>query len=164
MTVHAAKGLEFPHVFLCALNEGIFPSKKTSTIEGMEEERRLAFVAMSRAMKSLFLSESHGKNFDGSTRYPSRFILDIDKKFLEYVKKPEDTLIAETKNYIHYSNRYLDGYVAEQTFQVGDKIIHNVFGQGRIKSILSDRNAYMIKFEQIETPRIISFRVPIKRA
>ena len=71
MTVHAAKGLEFPHVFLCALNEGIFPSKKTSTIEGMEEERRLAFVAMSRAMKSLFLSESHGKNFDGSTRYPS---------------------------------------------------------------------------------------------
>lgn len=164
MTVHAAKGLEFPHVFLCALNEGIFPSKKTSTIEGMEEERRLAFVAMSRAMKSLFLSESHGKNFDGSTCYPSRFILDIDQKFLEYVKKPEDTLIAETKNYIHYSNRYLDGYVAEQTFQVGDKIIHNVFGQGRIKSILSDRNAYMIKFEQIETPRIISFRVPIKRA
>ena len=164
MTVHAAKGLEFPHVFLCALNEGIFPSKKTSTIEGMEEERRLAFVAMSRAMKSLFLSESHGKNFDGSTRYPSRFILDIDQKFLEYVKKPEDTLIAETKNYIHYSNRYLDGYIAEQTFQVGDKIIHNVFGQGRIKSILSDRNAYMIKFEQIETPRIISFRVPIKRA
>lgn len=164
MTVHAAKGLEFPHVFLCALNEGIFPSKKTSTIEGMEEERRLAFVAMSRAMKSLFLSESHGKNFDGSTRYPSRFILDIDQKFLEYVKKPEDTLIAETKNYIHYSNRYLDGYVSEQTFQVGDKIIHNVFGQGRIKSILSDRNAYMIKFEQIETPRIISFRVPIKRA
>lgn len=164
MTVHAAKGLEFPHVFLCALNEGIFPSKKTSTIEGMEEERRLAFVAMSRAMKSLFLSESHGKNFDGSTRYPSRFILDIDQKFLEYVKKPEDTLIAETKNYIHYSNRYLDGYIAEQTFQVGDKIIHNVFGQGRIKSILSDRNAYMIKFEQIETPRIISFRVPIKKA
>ena len=164
MTVHAAKGLEFPHVFLCALNEGIFPSKKTSTIEGMEEERRLAFVAMSRAMKSLFLSESHGKNFDGSTRYPSRFILDIDQKFLEYVKKPEDTLIAETKNYIHYSNRYLDGYIAEQTFQIGDEIIHNVFGQGRIKSILSDRNAYMIKFEQIETPRIISFRVPIKRA
>ena len=47
-------------------------------------------------LKSLFLSESHGKNFDGSTRYPSRFILDIDQKFLEYVKKPEDTLIAET--------------------------------------------------------------------
>ena len=138
----------------------------------MEEERRLAFVAMSRAMKSLFLSESHGKNFDGSTRYPSRFILDIDQKFLEYVKKPEDTLIAETKNYIHYSNLlefYIDGKdsleeISGIAYRTGDKIIHNVFGQGRIKSILSDRNAYMIKFEQIETPRIISFRVPIKRA
>ena len=52
MTVHAAKGLEFPYVFLCAMNEGIFPSKKTSTIDGMEEERRLAFVAMTRAQKT----------------------------------------------------------------------------------------------------------------
>ena len=57
MTVHAAKGLEFPHVFLCAMNEGIFPSKKTNTLERMEEERRLAFVAMTRAEKRLYLSE-----------------------------------------------------------------------------------------------------------
>ena len=73
---------------------------------------------MSRAMKSLFLSESHGKNFDGSTRYPSRFILDIDQKFLEYVKKPEDTLIAETKNYIHYSNRYLEVISLNKLFRL----------------------------------------------
>ena len=46
MTIHTAKGLEFPYVFLCAMNEGIFPSKRTSTLPGMEEERRLAFVAM----------------------------------------------------------------------------------------------------------------------
>lgn len=49
MTVHAAKGLEFPYVFLCGMNEGIFPSRKTKTLEGMEEERRLAFVAITRA-------------------------------------------------------------------------------------------------------------------
>lgn len=49
MTVHSAKGLEFPYVFLCAMNEGVFPSKKTDTIQKMEEERRLAFVAMTRA-------------------------------------------------------------------------------------------------------------------
>ena len=49
MTVHAAKGLEFPHVFLCCLNEGILPSQKTDSPEGMEEERRLAFVALTRA-------------------------------------------------------------------------------------------------------------------
>ena len=53
MTVHSAKGLEFPYVFLCAMNEGVFPSKKTDTIQKMEEERRLAFVAMTRAQKGL---------------------------------------------------------------------------------------------------------------
>lgn len=78
MTVHSAKGLEFPYVFLCAMNEGVFPSKKTDTIQKMEEERRLAFVAMTRAQKGLYLSEAEGRNFDGSPRYPSRFLLDIE--------------------------------------------------------------------------------------
>lgn len=63
MTVHSAKGLEFPYVFLCAMNEGVFPSKRTDTIQGMEEERRLAFVAMTRAEKVLYLSEAEGRNF-----------------------------------------------------------------------------------------------------
>ena len=71
MTVHAAKGLEFPYVFLCEMNEGIFPSRKTRTLPGMEEERRLAFVAVTRAEKRLFLSEAEGRNLDGSPRDPS---------------------------------------------------------------------------------------------
>ena len=53
MTVHAAKGLEFPHVFLCGMNEGIFPSRKVRTRQEMEEERRLAFVALTRAQRGL---------------------------------------------------------------------------------------------------------------
>lgn len=61
MTVHTSKGLEFPYVFLCGVNEGIFPSRKTKTREGMEEERRLAFVAMTRAKKGLYLSEAKGR-------------------------------------------------------------------------------------------------------
>lgn len=163
MTAHTAKGLEFPYVFLCALNEGIFPSKKTSTIEGMEEERRLCFVAMTRAMKRLYLSDAHGRNFDGSIRYPSRFIFDIDSKNFEHVKQPEESLVTEAKNYIRYSTTYLDGYVPDQNFHIGDKIRHNIFGIGQIISILSNRNAYMIKFDQMDTPRMISFRVPIKK-
>lgn len=55
------------------MNEGIFPSRKTNTKQAMEEERRLAFVAVTRAKKGLFLSEAEGRNFDGSMRYPSRF-------------------------------------------------------------------------------------------
>ena len=54
MTVHSAKGLEFPYVFLCAMNEGVFPGRKTVTLPGMEEERRLAFVAVTRAEKRLY--------------------------------------------------------------------------------------------------------------
>ena len=76
MTVHAAKGLEFPYVFLCAMSEGIFPSKKTNTMEKMEEERRLAFVAMTRAEKRLYLSEAEGRNLRGR-RTKSRWVSEI---------------------------------------------------------------------------------------
>ena len=88
MTVHAAKGLEFPYVFLCGMNEGVFPSGRTNTLPGMEEERRLAFVAVTRAEKALYLSEAEGRNLDGSPRYPSRFLLDIDPDLLEYTAPP----------------------------------------------------------------------------
>ena len=57
MTVHAAKGLEFPYVFLCGMNEGIFPSRKVRTQQAMEEERRLAFVALTRAEKGLYQTQ-----------------------------------------------------------------------------------------------------------
>lgn len=87
MTVHSAKGLEFPYVFLCAMNEGVFPSKKTDTIQKMEEERRLAFVAMTRAQKGLYLSEAEGRNFDGFPRYPSRFLLDIEPRHCLIIHK-----------------------------------------------------------------------------
>jgi len=66
MTVHAAKGLEFPYVFLCGMNEGVFPSRKVRTMEGMEEERRLAFVACTRAERQLFLSDAEGTTLDGA--------------------------------------------------------------------------------------------------
>ncbi len=69
MTVHAAKGLEFRHVFLCSMSEGVLPSRKTSTPQGMEEERRLAFVAMTRARDGLYLTEAEGAH-EGALRYP----------------------------------------------------------------------------------------------
>jgi len=85
MTIHAAKGLEFPYVFVCGMNEGIFPSQKTQSPEKMEEERRLAYVAFTRAGDRLFLSDSEGTNIDGSFRYPSRFIFDTEQVNLDYV-------------------------------------------------------------------------------
>lgn len=163
MTVHTSKGLEFPYVFICGLNEGIFPSRKTRTREGMEEERRLAFVAMTRAKKRLYLSEARGRNLDGSPRYPSRFILDIDQNLLEYAQKPEEGLIKEAREYIELSSRYLMEDEAPAHYPVGQKIMHKIFGPGTIVDVDLQKSAYAILFDGMETPRTISFRVKLEK-
>ena len=153
MTVHTSKGLEFPYVFLCGMNEGIFPSRKTKTREGMEEERRLAFVAMTRAKKRLYLSEAKGRNLDGSPRYPSRFILDIDQNLLEYDRKPEEGLIKEAREYIELSSRCLLTDEAPSHYPIGQKILHKIFGPGTIVDVDTEKSAYTILFDGMETPR-----------
>lgn len=163
MTVHTSKGLEFPYVFLCGMNEGIFPSRKTKTREGMEEERRLAFVAMTRAKKRLYLSEAKGRNLDGSPRYPSRFILDIDQNLLEYDWKPEEGLIKEAREYIELSSRCLLTDEAPSHYPIGQKILHKIFGPGTIVDVDTEKSAYAILFDGMETPRTISFRVKLEK-
>ena len=163
MTVHTSKGLEFPYVFLCGMNEGIFPSRKTKTREGMEEERRLAFVAMTRAKKRLYLSEAKGRNLDGSPRYPSRFILDIDQNLLEYDRKPEEGLIKEAREYIELSSRCLLTDEAPSHYPIGQKILHKIFGPGTIVDVDTEKSAYAILFDGMETPRTISFRVKLEK-
>ena len=166
MTMHAAKGLEFPYVFLCGLNEGIFPSRKTRTQEAMEEERRLAFVAMTRAQKRLYLSAAAGVNFDGSFRYPSRFLLEIDEGLLEFANPMTEKEKMEAWDYIKATERYM-GAAAEgnQTeFSRGDKILHRVFGRGEIIAIDKNKGAYIIQFADMDTPRSISFKGKMNRA
>ena len=162
MTVHTAKGLEFPYVFLCSMSEGIFPSKKTNTLEGMEEERRLAFVAMSRAEKGLYISEAAGRSFDGSPRYPSRFILDIDPKLLSYTEAPKASLLSEARSYIEMIDSRFHVPSHSDLFSIGDRIKHKAFGPGIIKDIDLDKSAYTIQFDDMPTERQISFRVKLE--
>ncbi len=162
MTVHAAKGLEFPYVFLCGMNEGVFPSRKTRTLPAMEEERRLAFVAMTRAEKRLYLTEAEGRNLDGSPRYPSRFILDIDPALLEYTEKPREGLIADARDYIALSERALPENMVAGGFAVGDRVEHDVLGPGTVVEVDTDRSANIIQFDSMPTPRAISFRAKLK--
>ena len=165
MTVHAAKGLEFPYVFLCGLNEGIFPSRKTRTQQAMEEERRLAFVAMTRARKRLYLSAASGLNFDASVRYPSRFLLEVDPKLLEYAKPITETARQEAQNYIMGMDRRMaQGNAPKKAaFAKGDRVLHRILGEGEILGISTDKGAYVIKFEDIDTPREISFKAKLER-
>ena len=162
MTVHAAKGLEFPYVFLCGMNEGVFPSGRTSTLPGMEEERRLAFVAMTRAGKELYLSEAEGRNLDASPRYPSRFLLDIDRELLAFTAPPKESLIRDAREYIAASEKSLPEAVPQERFTVGQRVLHEILGAGTVVEIDRDKGAYVIQFESVRTPRRISFRAKLE--
>ena len=163
MTVHAAKGLEFPCVFLCGMNEGIFPSRKVRTQEAMEEERRLAFVAATRAEKLLYLTRAESRNFDGSPQYPSRFILDIDRQLIRFTKEPREGLIKEAGDYIELSRKYMPASERDVVFPVGQRVRHAVFGTGTVTDVDRDRGAHVIQFDSMDTPRRISFRVKMER-
>ena len=163
MTVHAAKGLEFPYVFLCGMSEGIFPSRKVRTLQGMEEERRLAFVALTRAEKGLYLSSAEGRNFDGSPRYPSRFVLDIDPGLLTFPVPPRDGLVREAREAIDRSRRYLPQDDSQIVFPAGQRVRHALFGTGTVLEADLDRGAHLIQFDELDTPRRISFRAKLER-
>ena len=165
MTIHAAKGLEFPVVFLCGLNEGILPSRKTLTLPAMEEERRLAFVAMTRAEKRLYLSEAAGFHPGGGSRVPSRFLLDIDPELLHFVHPPEESLIRDARRQIEASTRKLlpaDPADTAGGMPPGTRVRHMIFGEGTITEVLADEQAFLIQFDSLPTARKLSFRAPLE--
>ena len=162
MTVHAAKGLEFPYVFLCGMNEGIFPSKKVNTLPAMEEERRLAFVAMTRAETRLFLSDAEGLNLDHAPRYPSRFLLDIAPPLLEFTRPPKDSLIKEAKDYIDVSNSFLPENISDKVFPEGTRVRHSIFGVGTVIDVNLQKGAHIVKFDDMSTQRSISFKAKLE--
>ena len=161
MTVHAAKGLEFPYVFLCSMNEDVFPSKKISTLSQMEEERRLAFVAYTRAEKGLFLSEAEGRTFDGAPRYPSRFILDIDRDLLDYDEPPAEDLIKDARNYISSKSRLMPENIEQNILPAGTRVRHDVFGEGTVIEADTSRGVHIIKFDMLHTNRALTFKARI---
>ena len=161
MTVHAAKGLEFPYVFLCEMNEGVFPTRKTNTLPGMEEERRLAYVAVTRAEKRLYLSEAEGRSLDGAPKYPSRFLLDIDPDLLEFTQPPRDGLISAAREYIDANEALLPEQAAQARFAAGDRVRHEILGSGTVVGIDDKKGAHIVQFDAMKTPRAIAFKAKL---
>ena len=155
MTVHAAKGLEFPYVWLCGMSEGIFPSRKVRTLQGMEEERRLAFVALTRAEKGLYLSMSGGRSYDGTPWYPSRFLLDIDQALLTFTLPPRED--------VEHSTQWLPESEAEVLLAEGQRVRHSMFGDGTVVGADRDKGAHIVQFDSMATPRKISFKAKLER-
>ena len=163
MTVHTAKGLEFPVVFIAGLNENTFPSKKTDTLEAMEEERRLAFVAVTRAQKLLYLTEAEGFSQVTGGRYPSRFIFDIDRPLLNYEVELSPQLLAKTRLYVQESETKLQKKSELAGLEKGDTVEHGILGRGIILEIDELDGTYTIQFEKTATPRKMSFKAPLKK-
>ena len=152
MTVHAAKGLEFPAVFLCGLSEGIFPGKRANTREKLEEERRLAYVAFTRARDRLFLSDAAGSNYDGSFRYPSRFLFNAEEENVEYAVPLDPDLIEDAMNHIRKTEDL--GPAPERPNEsIGKRVLHPVFGEGSVIGIPRGQEGFIVQFDNMVTPR-----------
>ena len=132
MTIHSAKGLEFPVVFLTGLEEGIFPNENRKSGEDfLEEERRLCYVAITRAMKSLYITFANARYLHGSYNYlmPSRFISEIPDELLESVKS-DNYQHVKSKNVIPIRKK--DDH--KHGFKIGQRVKHQKFGSGVVLS------------------------------
>ncbi len=130
MTIHTAKGLEFPLVFMAGVEEGMFPSQMTNDEPGrMEEERRLAYVGMTRAMQKLFITYAESRRLYGQDKYhtASRFIREIPAECVEEVRL-KSTVSRPVHNRF---SRATSHESFEQTgFQLGQRVMHRKFGEG----------------------------------
>ena len=163
MTIHTAKGLEFPVVFIVGMNENMFPSQKVDSLKAMEEERRLAFVALTRAQKLLFLTEAEGFTNHAGGRYPSRFIFDIDKELLHYEVELPPQLLTKARLYIQESDSILAKKSEMAELKEGDVVEHKILGRGTILKIDHTAATYTVKFEKVATPRKMSFKAPLTK-
>ena len=126
MTVHSAKGLEFDHVFLIGLEEGLFPhSNCLDSSDEIEEERRLCYVAVTRAKKTLTLVNAQRRMLYGNTNCnpPSRFISEISDDYLD----------KDIKEEIKFNKEEMIDKTAE--YSVGDHVIHDIYGEGVVVAI-----------------------------
>ena len=141
MTVHAAKGLEFDTVFVSDMNDGIFPNERAMNDgpRGVEEERRLAYVAFTRARNRLFITEAGGFSFIlQKARTQSRFIEEIDEKYIEHQgavpkNQPELSFAREFVNTAPFTERLRSSAAAVQ-YKKGEQVIHSKFGEGVVLS------------------------------
>ena len=152
MTIHAAKGLEFPVVFLCGLSEGIFPGKRANTREKLEEERRLCYVAFTRARDRLFLSDAAGTNYDGSFRCPSRFLFNAEKENVEYAVPLDPELEERTLEQVRRTGD-TDTRPEQPGELVGKRVLHPVFGEGSVIGIPRGQEGIIVQFDAMATPR-----------
>lgn len=152
MTIHQAKGLEFPYVFVVSLTEGIFPSHRSIRERknaALEEERRLMYVAVTRAEKLLFLTESEGYSYATGGKYPSRFITEIQDNLLEVQGHVAPDLFVQTRSIVRDLDDELYGMEKAEEYAPGTLVTHAAFGDGVVLENYSDRQSCKVQFATI---------------
>ena len=132
-TIHSAKGLEFDVVFVIGLSEGIFPSERTMSEgqKGLEEERRLAYVAYTRAKKLLYLTESNSFSYViQAAKLPSRFIKEIDPAYIDNVDQKKEAFTSKIFDEDIIIRDQKKEKPKDQVYRNGDAVIHKIYGEG----------------------------------
>ncbi len=171
MTVHSAKGLEFDNVFLIGMEEGIFPSNQTiyGGMEEIEEERRLAYVAITRAKNRLFIVNASTRMLYGSTNrnMPSRFLKEIPEEYCECICEAQSfsqrftIQNTEKKRYNNTIGSYsgINATLKEKTnYNVGQTVEHKTFGKGLVVSVTPMGNDTLLEiaFDDFGTKKLMS--------
>ncbi|MDR3490531.1 MAG: DNA helicase II [Gammaproteobacteria bacterium] len=156
MTLHSAKGLEFPVVFMCGVEEGLFPHYMVQEDPSkLEEERRLCYVGMTRAMEKLFMTYAESRRLHGKEVYhrPSRFLSNIPKEFLDEVRLKAK--ISHTQTSSHYSRPAQEN---DSGLRIGQRVTHHQFGEGIILQYegRGEHARIQVRFEHAGTKWLIA--------
>ena len=143
MTVHSAKGLEFPIVFIAGMEENLFPSQFCIKPNEIEEERRLLYVAITRAMERCYLTYARQRFRNGQMMFnsPSRFLKDIDRTYFEARSaSPERPSFGLTDRFTDRQKSPVSGATTaiESEWKAGDRVTHRVFGAGTVVRVYRD--------------------------
>lgn len=131
MTLHSAKGLEFPLVFMVGMEEGMFPSQQSAEdIVRLEEERRLCYVGMTRAMQKLYLTHAESRRLYGQEKYhrQSRFLKEIPDKYVDEIRMRNQ--VSKPKTTGRFSNTITMETFESTGFKLGQRVMHQKFGEG----------------------------------
>ena len=173
MTIHSAKGLEFPHVFLVGFEDGLFPGMRAiGDREEMEEERRLCYVAITRAKKSLTISHARMRMIYGRTAsaLPSRFLQEIPESCIVkrggYRPQVQESRRENYEKHISKSHAYLSSAIRAQAasstpapeFNKGDMVMHAAFGKGMVLSVIKMGGDALLEvaFDDIGTKKLMA--------
>ncbi|MBQ8939345.1 MAG: UvrD-helicase domain-containing protein [Paludibacteraceae bacterium] len=186
MTVHAAKGLEFPVVFIAGMEENLFPSQFAVKPSEIEEERRLLYVAITRAMEQCFLSYARQRFRNGSFTFasPSRFLNDIERKYFEVetsrsstTSRSSITSLTSSSSFSSFSSLSsapstpvsgATSEIASSVWKAGDRVAHRVFGEGTVVRVYRDEvtenDKIEINFDTQGTKTLLLTHAKLERA